>query len=281
MCQLCTENGKYRTCAACRAELASNVTAFPVSRHNVRLGPLMSLAFRSYRQNWAVLTQAVVLSAALLWTVQAAILAIPLQLGVDVTTSAAAVPGMLLLALCQAFLAAGLLTLGLGAASGEKPALSQLFCGPRLVLRVALQGLAIQAAVWVSLLPAALAWYFVAERDGHDFFTFLAWSFLLGVGSFCVAAFIVASLGYAPLEALSKPALSPRQVLQNALRIAHGKRLTILLSFGISWVCLAMGLAFCLVGLLVALPYVLVLYSSLYLALRNGASGLEEAPEPG
>ncbi len=275
MCQTCTEDGAFRTCASCRAQTSPE--AFPFGRENHSFFALVVFAFQAYRANWAVLTVALVISVTL--TVGAQVLALSLPFLFEVGSSGSLVLQALVFvpqSVLPLVFTVGALNLSVRAARGEHVVLSQLFCDFRTIGRVALLLLLLNALL-LFVLPLLLG-------------PLLYWGFLVGsfsLESLPIAALVsipvvVAVLTYlglglcfATLELVAQPAVGPIAALRNAWAIARSRRLTLLaylaLCFGLSFI----GAAFCFIGLFVSLPYTFVLMAAAYLALRNGASGLE------
>jgi hypothetical protein len=92
--------------------------------------------------------------------------------------------------------------------------------------------------------------------------------------AFCGAGFVAyTALGFsfASLELVAQPRLDAFDAIRNAWAIARGERLTIFVGLVLVGLLLLAGALFCLVGLLFTLGYAAVLFSVLYVALRNGA----------
>src|SRR5690606_30528759 len=85
MCQSCTEDGAFGTCAACRAQASPQT--FPFSRESDSFFALVAFAFQAYRANWAVLTVALVISVTLTVGAQVLALSLPFLFGVGSSSS--------------------------------------------------------------------------------------------------------------------------------------------------------------------------------------------------
>jgi len=272
MCRLCTEEGRFENCGACRAR--TGMGRFSQRRDNWTFEGVMRHAYAAYRQNFVSLTLAMVILFAVVIAMNAVGAGVQAALG-EGDFGPVSMALFIVQTVIQGVLTLGLLSMSLSAARGEGASLNQLASGIRLVGGWLVQML-------LAYLPVALVAGLGAAIMALFQFNLTNMTMLAMVGALALLAvpalvYFFLGVAFANTELVAEPKLGGVAALRNSLRIARGQRTMI---FGcvmiISVVCMV-GVMACLIGVLFAASYSAVLLATLYLALRNGTEGLEAA----
>jgi hypothetical protein len=271
MCSRCNEAGRWQQCAACRAQPAT-APGYALSRQRILWGELLGISLRIYRQNFGLVSVAVLLTAAPLLIGQLASSALQLLWSDDFGL----VIGLSLLIgiaqlLAQALAWLGLLGIGVRLARGEPAELSMLLSGLPRLGALLLQGAAIQFALMFAAgcaFAPVVAVFALSDEPALSTVGLAGLVAALGTGA---VIYVALGFAFASFELAAQPGVGPFAAIGNAWAIARGERLTIafglLLAFGLA----LLGMLVCFVGLIFTLGYATLLLAVLYVALRNGA----------
>ncbi len=281
MCRRCSEDGQFDACSDCRnasrRELAPAPAAtpgsFPFRRDGVEWGRFLRYCFGVYTKNFGLLTLTMI-------TCFGAVLALELigtLLIAAVSNSAAegilwtVVPLVHLVAVVMMMV--GVLQIALRVSRNEPASLALLWSGlPRLGAF-----LLVIAATAVAMFGLQVLMFLVfgvgfASLDASSWtLGTLLVAILLGIVVLAASTYVSLGLTFACLEVVAQPGIPVWKALKNAWSIARGERLTLGFGLFLIWLLLCGGLLMCGVGAIFTLGYALVLFASLYLALRNGA----------
>jgi len=271
MCSACTEDGRFETCAACRAR--TGMGRLTLRRDAWTFEAALRHAFAAYRQNFVTLTIAfvilcgvVILANSITGGVQTALS----DSGLSTVVSAAL---FLVDSLIQGLLTLGLLSMSLSAARGEGAELKQLFSGIKLWRGWLVQmGLVYLPVVVLIGIAGGIVALFQYQLTNPTLLIILA---ALGLTSAPALLYLFLGVAFGNTELVAEPALGGVGSLRNAWRIARGQRVMLFGAFALVFVLCTLGLLACLVGVLFAASYSAVFFSTLYLTLRDGAEGLE------
>jgi hypothetical protein len=291
MCKRCSEDGRFNSCARCRAEATEPVvqreragsgTAFPFRRDGVEWGAFLRFCFERYTKNFGLLTLAVIAWFGAMFALNM-IGSLLFMLMPSFEMSGLV---WLLLSLVQgvvfAALTLGMLEISLRVAQGRPAELSLLWSSfPRLGAFM-LVAVAMGAAVFgVELVFFALFSLGLFSLDTSDWtLGTLLLGVLLTIVGVAVSVYVSLGLVFASLEIVAQPEVTVLNALKNAWRMAQGERLT--LGFGLFLISLLMlaGMIMCGVGMIFSSGLALVIFAALYLALRNGAALEAAQPTP-
>jgi hypothetical protein len=280
MCKRCNEDGRFDACVNCRAQRAAQVaeaqhagTGFPFRRDGVAWGPFLRFCLDRYAQNFGVLTLAMIAcfgSFFVLYVIGAAFSFVSAGFGDS---------GFLwaLLSIAQIVLTSaltvGMLKISLEVVQSRPVEVSMLWSGmPRLgafLLVTAAMGAAMLGVEGVIALVFGLG--FSLLETGDWTLGTLVLGALLALAAMGLSVYVSLGFVFACLEVVAEPTLGVLAALRNAWRIANGERLTV--GFGLFLISLLMfaGMLMCGVGMVFTLGLSAVIFSALYLALRNGA----------
>jgi hypothetical protein len=273
MCRLCSEDGKFEFCPACRAR--TGVGPFPLRRVDLRWAELLRFAFAAYRRRWLVLAAAALVAFVGMMLVQSAAFLLQMLL-IDRVRLLLALQSLLVVpqVLLQGLLTLGWLDISLRAARGEPVEVGMLFGAWRRLGAFLLQMLA-GLVVALPLLLLCCAPLFVAFvlMQGTSSLAVTAALACVPIG---VAGIYYVGLGlvFGSFELLTQPDLGALDALRNSWAIVRGQRLTLLLGAFVGFASVFAGFMLCGVGALFAYGFAGVLFACLYLGLRNGAEGL-------
>lgn len=270
-------------------EPADPAPAFPIDRHAVTLGGIVSTASDAWRRDLGTWVLATVLSLVIGTGIPGVL---DLVLGVAGAFGTSGEPNTPTRALFEGLaiglellqmLIGGILTMGLWAMAmhglhGRVTPIAALFSQIRKVLKFVLQ----QIAMWVPLglviatLAALVVWASVGTIDfdmpmdeawvraGPP----LSWFALL---SSPVLIYVVLGIWLAPIELTFDDHVGPVEAIFRSWRMARGKRWLILVTLVIAGIIGSASVLLCGVGILFGAPFATLLVAALYLALREGA----------
>jgi hypothetical protein len=258
-------------CQACRARAGGDGVAL-LRRDRIVWGELLGFSFELYKRHFAQVTLAVLVVLAPFVLGHA--VSLPLSaLFEDDFVLAIALSLLLWIAqmLAQAAATLSALDVCVRLARGEAEVRLSLRAGLSRLGPLLLQYLIVNFALMFAALLAAAPVIAVFALSDEPALPTLGMAALV---AFCGAGFVAyTALGFsfASLELVAQPRLDAFDAIRNAWAIARGERLTIFVGLVLVGLLLLAGALFCLVGLLFTLGYAAVLFSVLYVALRNGA----------
>lgn len=277
MCRRCNEDGRFDACAACRQAQSREVTPpaavapgnFPFRRDGIEWGRFLRYCFGIYTKNFGLLTLSVMVPAAAAVVGSIISVAFAGEAGEPLWLAAQFLQFLLFLALLV-----GALEISLRVAQGQAAHVGMIFSGFRNLGRFFVVMLGYCAPIVATELAMMLAVGLGGELIGDVAQLTLGAVLLAGLTFLAGCALLIymgLSFVFAGIEVVARPQAGVIQALKNAWRIAHGERLTV--GFGLFLINLLVlaGVIMCGVGAIFTVGYALVLFASLYLALRNGA----------
>lgn len=270
MCSHCNEAGRAALCIDCRTRVGSD--AFPLRRDRILWGELLSFSFRLYKQHFGLITLAMAAAAAPF--VLGQLVSYALQTLFMDELFLLVVLSMLLLilqAVAQSAVTLGLLDICIRIARGQPAHAGMVFGELRRVGALILQGVVTNFAVMFAALCATapvVAVFFISDEPALPTIGIAALVAFAGAG---FVVYLALGFAFSTFELVAEPRLGPFDSIRNSWAIARGERLTLFFALGIVALLALAGVMFCLVGLLFTLGYATVLFTVLYLALRNGA----------
>lgn len=257
-------------CQACLARAAGDGPA--LRRDRIVWGELLGFSFGLYKRHFAQVTLAMLVVLAPFAIGQA--MSFPLSaLFEDDFLLAIALSFLIWLAqmLAQAAATLSALDVCVRLARGEADAKLSLGAGLHRLGALLLQYLIVSFSLMFAALLAAAPVIAVFALSDEPALPTLGMASLV---AFCGAglwAYTVLGFSFASLELVAQPRLDAFNAIRNAWAIARGERLTIFVGLVLVGLLMLAGALFCLVGLVFTLGYAAVLFSVLYVALRNGA----------
>jgi len=266
VCELCTERGRFTDCATCRARSPAVLNQ---TRDAWSIQALSQHAWLVFKREWATLLPALVLASGISMGLGAALVGAQVVIfGSDVLRSPYALRPNLLgaviglpLNLIGAPLFVGSTKLCLDALRGASPRFSQVFGGYSRLRAVAPVALLIWA---LSVLQILLMGTFFGDRSSPDVAA-SAVSLVVGL----VWIYLGISLSYAYAVLVDDPTASAKQALQRSWAMVRGQHLRIVGMGLYLGVVLTVSAIMCLVPLLAALPWGMLVWCGSYLALST------------
>jgi hypothetical protein len=282
MCSRCLEAPATRSqqpsagpqCEACRASSAAVVRddRLVLRRDRIVWGELLGFSFELYKRHFVRVMLATLFALAPILIGQAVSYAISSMLVDDFVLAI----GLSFLLWIAQLLAQGVATLSaldvcVRLARGEAAVALSVRAGLERLGALLLQYVIIDLAlVFAGLCAAAPVIAVFALSDEPPLAT-LGIAVLVaccGAGFF---AYTALGFSFASLELVAQPRLDALGAIRNAWAIARGERLTIFVGLLLVGLLVLLGALLCFVGLLFTLGYAGLLFSVLYVSLRNGA----------
>lgn len=271
MCSHCNEAGRFELCEACRARAGGD--AFALHRNRIVWGELLGFSFRVYKQSFGLMTLTMLGAGAPFVVGQLLSYALQVLL-VDQLLLAIALSGLLLIAqtIVQGVVTLGVLEICIRLARGQPAQLSMLLGGFRRLGALLLQGLVTNFSVMFAALCATapvIAVFVLSDQPALPTIGLAGLVGLIGIG---MVVYLALGFSFASFELVAEPRLDAFDSVRNAWAIARGERLTIFFALVIVAMLAFAGALVCLIGLVFTLGYATLLFTVLYLALRNGAA---------
>jgi hypothetical protein len=271
MCSRCNEAGRFELCEACRARVGAD-DAFAFRRDRIVWGELLGFSLRLYKQNFGLMTLTMIAAGAPFVLGQLASYAVQ-ALFVDQLLLAVALSMLLLIVqtVAQGVITLGTLDICVRLARGNPADLGMLLGGFRRLGALLLQGLVTNFAVMFAALCATapvIAVFVLSNEPALPTIGVAALVALVGAG---FVVYLALGFSFATFELVAEPRLDAFDSIRNSWAIARGERLTVFVALVIVGLLAFAGALVCLVGLIFTLGYATLLFSVLYLALRNGA----------
>jgi hypothetical protein len=272
MCRKCSEEGRFELCSACRERTGTG--SFPLRRDNWTLGALMRHSYACYRRNLAAVTLAFIIVVAIVLAFNfvgtLVALAFPDQAFIGMIVSAVLfVPQVVL----QGALSLGMIAVSLSAARGEAPSVGLIFSQFSRLGAWAIQSLVMYLAVFAAMLPIGVV-IGVAAFAGvmQDSTGAVIAGVLLGIPALIATVYVVLGMFFGNFELVHDQKIGALAALKSSWRIASGQRWAIVGCALVMAGLMVVGVLACLIGVVFTLGFSSVLFASLYLALKNGAS---------
>ena len=270
MCTECTGDGRFEMCPACRERLG--VGDFPFSRNEWSVGGLFNLSWERFKQHWPLLVVATLIffgvSTAMSFVFQGVTMAAgsdPVALAVILAVS------QITQNVVNLALSLFMIQVTLDAVLGRGVDL-----GRALRAMIVLWKALVQYVVLIPTFIPILLVVFLPMVALDDEETAL----LIAMGGMLVLFFplIYVWLGLFSMqyEIVHDASVGPIEAMRRSWNLARHQRWYIFGVGVLAGLIMMGGVLLCCVGILASYPLALMLFASLYLALRNG-SGL---PEP-
>jgi uncharacterized membrane protein len=273
MCRTCVGEGGLGLCLACQQR--SGTGLFPFDRDHYSLDGLFSHSVARFKQHWAPLVLATAGFFVLVYGI-AFIGAFTVGFASQVRPRGAGGPFtplsvvfQVVQVLVQLGLQVPLFALCLDVAEGKEPAIGAAFERIRRLPAVLLQVLIIYLVLGLAGGMLGALGYIIVKLTGtsdHPPVLLLA---VGGLSAFIPAVYLFLGAMFGMVELIYNPEISALGALRKSFQLVEGQRWPVLGISLLSGVVALAGVLACCIGIVASMPLSLLLYCSLFLALRH------------
>jgi hypothetical protein len=274
MCSGCSLDGSADACSACRERTGSS--RFPFTSDDYSIDGLLTYSWARFKEEWAVLTLSMLVFFAVIYGVAIAGTVVLGGMGALMGSgSMAASPQFVVGAqgaiqfaqiILQTWLQLGLFTVAIRVLEGKPVQVAAMFGHARRLPSALLLLLIVYLVAFVLMLPGVVAAYFIISAEAG-----LGAVFFAVVGAVLLPLVIYLALGtcYALCELVYDDAATAPSALRASFRMVRGHRWPTLGIVVLSGVVTFAGVLACCVGVLPAGGLGMLIFCSLFLALRT------------